>query len=68
MSNGTDVFNDELAAPGFIKTSRRQGPELSAEQRSALIRRGNELFNKGSIDQAKRVFITTRYTDGLIRI
>ena len=68
MSDRTDVFRDELAAPGFIKTSRAQSPELSGEQRTALVRKGNELFNQGQVEQAKRVFITTRYTDGLVRV
>lgn len=68
MSERTDVFNDELAAPGFIKTSRDEGPQLTREQRTVLIRKGNELFNRGQIEGAKRVFITTHYTDGLVRV
>ena len=40
----------------------------TGEKRAALVRKGNELFNKGEIDLAKRIFLTTRYSDGLIRI
>jgi hypothetical protein len=68
MAKRSDVFKDELAAAGFIKTSGDRGPTLSREQRTALIRKGNELFNNGNMDQAKRVFLTTHYTDGLIRM
>ena len=64
----TAAFRDELAAAGFIKTSRESGPSISSQQRSALVRKGNELFNAGRIEQAKRIFITAHYTDGLIRI
>ncbi|HOV38012.1 MAG TPA: hypothetical protein PLG79_04760 [Spirochaetales bacterium] len=43
-------------------------PDLPAEQRVTLIRKGDALFNEGNIDLAKRIFITVRYGDGLIRI
>ena len=68
MSKRADVFNDELAAPGFIKTSAVGSTTLSAQQRTVLIRKGNELFNKGHLEQAKRIFLTARYTDGIVRI
>ena len=68
MNKQAEVFNDELAAPGFIKTSRSREPEISSEQRTALVRKGNEFFNAGNIEQAKRIFLTTRYTDGIIRV
>ncbi|MFW6138530.1 MAG: hypothetical protein ACOC7U_05090 [Spirochaetota bacterium] len=42
--------------------------ELTPEQRLALIRKGNELFNKGDIEKAARIFTTTSYKDGLIRV
>ena len=59
------VFKDELASPGFLKTEQRP---ISSQQRTVLVRKGNELFNKGEIEQAKRIFLTARYTDGIIRI
>ena len=68
LTHPTRVFREELAAKGFIKTSRESGPAISAQQRTVLIRKGNELFNQGRIDQAKRIFLTAHYTDGLIRI
>jgi hypothetical protein len=66
MKDAKEVFNDRLAAQGFQKTTAPV--ELSAAQRSALIRKGNTLFNDGHIDQARRIFLTARYTDGLIRV
>lgn len=67
MPDTDKVFRKELASPGFVKTSA-PAVELDRAQRSALIRKGNELFNHGAVDQAKRIFITTKYSDGLIRV
>jgi hypothetical protein len=53
---------------GFIKTSDLKKKVLKKEDKVALIRKGNELFNKGKTELAKRIFITTGYTDGLIRV
>jgi len=33
-----------------------------------LIRKGNQAFNEGNIDLASRIFKTTEYKDGLIRV
>jgi len=53
---------------GFLKTTSRPSSPMPRDKRSALIRRGNELFNQGRYDLAKRIFITTGYSDGLIRL
>lgn len=53
---------------GFLKVARQDRAPLSGGQKTALIRKGNELFNAGKIDQAKRIFLTTGYTDGLVRV
>ena len=66
MSHHSDVFDNSLAAPGFLKTIER--PTLDGDRRAALIRRGNESFNSGRYEEAKRIFLTTRYTDGLMRL
>ncbi len=42
--------------------------QLPGDRKSALIRKGNDLFNQGKIDMARRIFVTTKYTDGLIRL
>lgn len=41
---------------------------MEKKERIALIRKGNELFNKGEIDNAIKIFIKTNYKDGLARI
>ena len=58
----------KLPSGGFIKTSAEASPPIPREKRAALIRKGNELFNKGDMALAQKIFVTTRYSDGLIRI
>lgn len=41
---------------------------MDKKERAALIRKGNEHFNKGEIDAAIKIFIKTDYKDGLIRL
>ena len=50
----------------FIKTVNK--PAISSEQKVALNRKGNKLYNSGDIEGAKRIFLTTGYSDGLVRI
>ncbi|AHC14455.1 hypothetical protein [Salinispira pacifica] len=63
-----DIDKLKFPGEGLIKTAPPKTAALSREKRSALIRKGNELYNSGNIEQAKRVFLTVHYTDGLIRI
>jgi hypothetical protein len=65
--NTQDILK-KLPAGGFLKISEDSTAPLPREKRVALIRKGNELFNKGEFSLAQRIFITTRYTDGLIRM
>ncbi|MDR2494677.1 MAG: hypothetical protein LBD24_05575 [Spirochaetaceae bacterium] len=50
----------------FIKTTKK--PAIDGSQKAALNRKGNILFNSGDIEGAKRIFLTTGYSDGLSRI
>jgi hypothetical protein len=52
---------------GFLKLTQ-DTPDLPEEKRIALIRKGNDLFNSGQFELAKKVFVTAGYSDGLIRI
>ncbi len=61
------VLNN-IPREGFIKLSTEQPDSLSSADKAALIRKGNVFFNSGEYEKAKRIFITTGYTDGLIRI
>ena len=58
----------KLPPGGFLKISGESTAALSREKRAALIRKGNELFNRGEMALAQRIFVTTRYSDGLIRL
>lgn len=62
-----DIFKGKSEA-GFLLGSGNKAPVLSNEQRIALIRKGNELFNKGDVATAERIYITSGYGDGLIRM
>ena len=53
---------------GIIKITDTPVASLSAGQKAALNRTGNTLFNKGDIEQARRIFTTTGYSDGLTRV
>ena len=66
-NNHKDVL-DLIPAQGFIKVSGIHSVDLKKEDKVALIRKGNEFFNKGKYDLAKKIFLTTGYTDGLIRL
>ena len=56
------------SSEAFLKVTQKNVPPLTAQQRAVLVRKGNELFNGGKIEEAKRVFLTVGYTDGLIRL
>ena len=56
------------SSEGFLKVRADDGASLSSQDRAALIRKGNELFNKSQLPAAKRIFMTVRYADGLIRL
>ncbi len=58
----------EYLENAFIKVTEKPLGTLSSEQKAKLNRKGNELFNKGALDAAERIFITTGYSDGLTRI
>lgn len=63
----TDDF-DRLSAEGFIKSTDLPVSTLGTDKKATLNRKGNEYFNKGDIETARRIFITTGYSDGLSRI
>ncbi|MCL2412155.1 MAG: hypothetical protein FWC97_10995 [Treponema sp.] len=41
---------------------------VDGSQKAVLNRKGNQFFNDGKIEDARRIFMTTNYTDGLSRI
>jgi len=56
----SDDILQKLPPRGFLKVARENPAKLSPEDRAALIRRGNEFFNRGQTELARRVFLTTR--------
>ena len=50
----------------FIKTTVPSS--VDGSQKAALNRKGNMLFNSGDIEGARRIFMTTGYSDGLSRV
>jgi hypothetical protein len=53
---------------GLIKTADLPTPGIRSDSKVKLNRRGNELFNSGDFEAARRIFQTTGYSDGLIRV
>lgn len=59
---------ERFPADGLIKTADLPTPGVEPDRKVKLNRRGNELFNNGDIEAARRLFQTTGYSDGLIRV
>jgi hypothetical protein len=57
---------DRFENEGFIKQTERA--TVDPHQKALLNRKGNVLFNEGKIEAARRVFLTTGYSDGLTRV
>jgi hypothetical protein len=53
---------------GLIKTADLPTPGVGSDTKVHLNRKGNEFFNRGDIEEARRIFQTTGYSDGLIRV
>ncbi|MBB5218379.1 MULTISPECIES: hypothetical protein [Treponema] len=60
-------IEQKQGSAGFIKTTDFQTVPLSDQQKVALNRRANALFNEGKFDMAERIYVTTGYSDGLSR-
>jgi hypothetical protein len=57
----------KIPKTGFLKLTTEK-VELSEDKRIALIRKGNDYFNRGKYDIAKKIFLTAHYPDGLVRL
>lgn len=62
------AFEQHKLPDGFIKVTDKPVSDLTSEQKVILNRKGNILFNQGDILAARRLFITTGYSDGLCRV
>ncbi|MDR3342087.1 MAG: hypothetical protein LBT14_04735 [Treponema sp.] len=63
MDYKKNFFKDESM---FIKTTKKT--TMDAAQKVVLNRKGNVLYNSGDIEGARRIFLTTGYSDGLTRV
>ena len=61
-----DVFEKMQGPNTFIKATVK--PTIDGTQKAALNRKGNLLYNTGDIEGARRIFLTTGYSDGLVRV
>ena len=68
MDSKAEEILKKIPKQGFLKISHEDSGNITKKQRIKLMRKGNEFFNQGKIDIAKKIFITTGYTDGLIRL
>ncbi|MCL2208744.1 MAG: hypothetical protein FWB89_01125 [Treponema sp.] len=41
---------------------------VEGQEKAALNRKGNQKYNEGDVEGAKRIFLTTGYSDGLSRV
>jgi hypothetical protein len=64
--DGKKVFGRFENQDVFLKTITKPG--MDGAEKAALNRKGNILFNSGNIEGARRIFLTTGYSDGLARI
>ncbi|GHU67666.1 hypothetical protein FACS189447_10030 [Spirochaetia bacterium] len=60
------IFENKEEQNIFIKTTVK--PPIDGVSKAALNRKGNVLFNSGDIEGARRIYLTTGYSDGLARI
>ncbi|AEF81781.1 hypothetical protein [Leadbettera azotonutricia] len=60
------IFENKEDQNVFIKTTVK--PPIDGAAKAALNRKGNALFNSGDIEGARRIYLTTGYSDGLARI
>jgi len=60
------IFENFDDRDAFIKVSTPS--PVDGSQKAALNRKGNQFFNEGKIEEARRVFMTTGYSDGLSRV
>ena len=60
------IFEKHDNQKAFIKTTAK--PAIDGADKATLNRKGNILFNSGDIEGARRVFLTTGYSDGLARV
>ena len=67
MEKYKKIFEKHKDQSSFIKVTSPARP-VDGQQKAALNRKGNQMFNEGDIEGARRIFLTTGYSDGLSRV
>ena len=62
------AIREKQIPEGFIKVTDNPVGGLTSEQKVILNRKANAMFNAGNIEDARRIYITTGYSDGLTRV
>ena len=62
------AIREKVIPEGFIKVTDNPVGGLTSEQKVILNRKANAMFNAGNIEDARRIYITTGYSDGLTRV
>ena len=63
MSRIGDIVIDKM-----IKKGNENRKVIDSAKRARLIREGNRLLSEGEIVSAEKIFVTTDYKDGLVRL
>ncbi len=63
----TKTISEKKIPDGFIKVTDNPVGGLTSEQKVILNRKANIMFNNGNVEDARRIYITTGYSDGLTR-
>lgn len=63
-----DNLSEKSIPDGFIKVTDNPVSGLTSDQKVILNRKANIMFNNGNVEDARRIFITTGYSDGLTRV
>ena len=61
-------LSEKIIPDGFIKVTDNPVQGLTSDQKVILNRKANAMFNNGNVEDARRIFITTGYSDGLTRV
>lgn len=61
-------ISQKTTPDGFIKVTDNPVKGLTSDQKVILNRKANAMFNNGNVEDARRIFITTGYSDGLTRV
>ena len=61
------TFKNKEGENIFLKNTG-PGPEVGSADKAALNRKGNVFFNSGDVESARRIYMTTGYSDGLTRV